>query len=116
MYLFVSKLISDDSQPEEIFATFETEPLGVASLAQVHRATLKNGKEVAVKVQHHYVRGNANVDMASMEYACKIIGFLFSDFKLGWIMEETKKNLPIELDFLHEAKNTEKVKKIIICV
>ena len=36
--------------PREIFTTFDEEPLGCASLAQVHKATLQNGKEVAVKV------------------------------------------------------------------
>lgn len=91
--------------------TFDPEPLGVASLAQVHRATLKNGKEVAVKVQHHYVRGNAKVDMHTMEICVKIMGWLFPDFKFQWLVDESKKNLPIELDFLHEGKNTEKVRK-----
>lgn len=98
------------SQPSELFLSFDPEPLGVASLAQVHRATLKNGKEVAVKVQHHYVRGNSKVDMATMEYCVKLMGWLFPDFKFQWLVDESKKNLPIELDFLHEGKNTEKVR------
>ncbi len=36
---------------EEIFSSFEEEPLSTASIGQVHKATLKNGKKVAVKVQ-----------------------------------------------------------------
>lgn len=96
-------------QPEELFLTFDPEPLGAASLAQVHRATLKNGAEVAVKVQHHYVRGNAKVDTATMEYCVKIMGWLFPEFRFQWLVDESKKNLPIELDFLHEGKNVEKV-------
>lgn len=97
-------------QPSELFVSFDPEPLGVASLAQVHRATLKNGKEVAVKVQHHYVRGNAKVDIVTMEYCVKIMSWIFPDFKFQWLVDESKKNLPIELDFLHEGKNTEKVR------
>jgi Predicted unusual protein kinase len=54
-------------QPCEIFSDIEKEPLGAASLAQVHKATLKDGTVVAVKVQHPYVRGNALVDMKTME-------------------------------------------------
>lgn len=54
-------------QPFEIFSDIDKEPLGAASLAQVHKATLKDGTVVAVKVQHPYVRGNALVDMKTME-------------------------------------------------
>jgi aarF domain-containing kinase len=93
-----------------LFLTFDPEPLGAASLAQVHRATLKNGADVAVKVQHHYVRGNAKVDTATMEYCIKIMGWLFPEARFQWLVEESKKNLPIELDFLHEGKNVEKVR------
>lgn len=96
-------------QPEDLFETFDTEPLGTASLAQVHRATLKNGQEVAVKVQHPYVLGNSKVDMKTMEYLCKMMSIVFPDFKMQWLVEESKKNLPIELDFLNEGRNAEKV-------
>jgi aarF domain-containing kinase len=54
-------------QPREIFSDIEKEPIGAASLAQVHKATLKDGTVVALKVQHPYVRGNAVVDMKTME-------------------------------------------------
>lgn len=78
-------------------------------MAQVHRATLKNGKEVAVKVQHPYVKGNSVVDMKTMEILCKIMAWVFPDFKMQWLVDESKKNLPVELDFLHEGHNAEKV-------
>lgn len=96
-------------QPEDIFETFDAEPLGTASLAQVHRATLKDGQQVAVKVQHPYVLGNSTVDMKTMEILCKIMAYVFPDFKMQWLVDESKKNLPIELDFLNEGKNAEKV-------
>lgn len=78
-------------------------------MAQVHRATLKNGDRVAVKVQHPYVKGNSVVDMKTMEVLVKMMSWVFPDFKFQWLVDETKKNLPIELDFLHEGKNAEKV-------
>lgn len=96
-------------QPADIFESFDDEPLGTASLAQVHRATLKSGQEVAVKVQHPYVLGNSKVDMKTMEYLVKIMEFVFPDFKMQWLVDESKKNLPQELDFLNEGRNAEKV-------
>ncbi|XP_031638127.1 aarF domain-containing kinase-like [Contarinia nasturtii] len=94
--------------PEDLFESFDAEPLGTASLAQVHRATLKNGQEVAVKVQHPYVMGNSGVDIKTMEYLCKIMSIVFPDFKMQWLVDESKKNLPFELDFLNEGRNAEK--------
>lgn len=76
----------------------------------MHKARLKNGKEVAVKVQHHYVRGNAMVDILTMEYCVKMMGIIFPDFKFQWLVDESKKNIPRELDFMTEGRNTEKVR------
>jgi len=52
---------------DELFVEFDPEPLGAASLAQVHRATLKDGTVVAVKVQHPRVKAHTFVDMKTME-------------------------------------------------
>lgn len=67
---------------------------------------------VAVKVQHPYVRGNSNVDMKTMEVCVRILGWVFPDFKMQWLVEESKKNLPIELDFVNEGRNAEKVAEL----
>jgi aarF domain-containing kinase len=69
---------------------------------------------VAVKVQHSYVMGNSRVDMKTMEVLCNIMAWVFPDFKFQWLVEESKKNLPVELDFLNEGKNAEKVSYIKI--
>ena len=52
---------------DELFVEFDPEPIGAASLAQVHRATLKDGTVVAVKVQHPRVKAHTYVDMKTME-------------------------------------------------
>ena len=52
---------------DDLFTSFEPRPLGAASLAQVHRATLKDGRVVAVKVQHPMVKVHSYVDMKTME-------------------------------------------------
>lgn len=44
-----------------------------------------------------------------MEYLCKMMAYVFPDFKMQWLVDESKKNLPTELDFLNEGRNAEKV-------
>lgn len=51
----------------QVFASFEDKPIGAASLAQVHKAILHDGRVVAVKVQHRDVQKHAAVDMATLE-------------------------------------------------
>ncbi|XP_011505757.1 PREDICTED: uncharacterized aarF domain-containing protein kinase 1 [Ceratosolen solmsi marchali] len=98
--------------PYEIFESIEKEPLGTASLAQVHKAVLKNGHPVAVKVQHRTVKTNSYVDIKTMSVLVKITSWIFPDFKFDWLVDETKKNIPRELDFNLEGKNAEKVKML----
>ncbi|XP_071972872.1 aarF domain-containing protein kinase 1 isoform X2 [Engystomops pustulosus] len=85
----------------ELFVQFEETPLGAASLAQVHRAVLWDGRMVAVKVQHPKVRQQSSRDIMIME------------FEFMWLVEEAKKNLPRELDFLNEARNAEKMADMV---
>uniref|UniRef100_A0A914XMU8 Protein kinase domain-containing protein n=1 Tax=Plectus sambesii TaxID=2011161 RepID=A0A914XMU8_9BILA len=97
----------------DIFSSFDARPHGAASLAQVYKATLKStGETVAVKVQHPRVKPHSVVDMATMEALVRIVAKIFPDFNLMWLVEETKKNLPRELDFLSEAKNAERVRRM----
>ncbi|XP_011172280.1 aarF domain-containing kinase 1 [Solenopsis invicta] len=98
--------------PYEIFQSIDREPLGTASLAQVHRAVLKNGDVVAVKVQHRAVKSNSYVDIKTMSALVSITSLVFPDFKFNWLVRETKKNIPRELDFILEGENTEKAQKL----
>lgn len=96
--------------PRTLFEDFDEEPLGTASLAQVHKAKLKEtGQEVAVKVQHRYVKGHSFVDIHTMDFLVRVVNYVFPQFEFMWLAEEMKKNLPLELNFLQEGKNAEKV-------
>ncbi|XP_015116584.1 uncharacterized aarF domain-containing protein kinase 1 [Diachasma alloeum] len=95
--------------PYDIFASIDPEPLGAASLAQVHRAVLKDGETVAIKVQHRSVKTNSYVDIKTMAALVKICSWVFPEFKFDWLVDETKKNIPRELNFYHEGQNAEKV-------
>lgn len=60
-------LHSNFLQPEDVFENIDPMPLGAASLAQVHKAKLKDGRTIALKVQHPTVKGNSLVDLKTME-------------------------------------------------
>jgi len=101
-------------EPDEIFSEFDEKPLGTASLAQVHRARLKDTEEeVAVKVQHRYVKNHSFGDIYTMEFLVHTVKWFFPQFEFMWLAEEMRKNLPLELSFIQEGKNAEKISNML---
>ncbi|KAA8916153.1 hypothetical protein TRICI_001702 [Trichomonascus ciferrii] len=97
---------------DDYFATFEKEPLGTASLAQVHKATLKDsGMEVAVKVQHPSLEEFVPLDVLMTKTVFNLIDFFFKDYPLTWLSEELQSSIFVELDFTEEAKNAQKTQE-----
>jgi predicted unusual protein kinase regulating ubiquinone biosynthesis (AarF/ABC1/UbiB family) len=90
------------------FGSFEPRPLGSASLGQVHRATLRDGRPVAVKVQRPGIRRQALEDM---EVIAELAAFVdrhagtASRLGLGSMVEEFRGSLLGELDYRREADN-----------
>ncbi|XP_041514556.1 aarF domain-containing protein kinase 1 isoform X4 [Microtus oregoni] len=107
----VRQVIREDLGKEihDLFLSFDDTPLGAASLAQVHKAVLHDGRTVAVKVQHPKVQAQSSKDILLMEVLVLAVKQLFPDFEFMWLVDEAKKNLPLELDFLNEGRNAEKV-------
>ncbi|KAK0485981.1 ABC1-domain-containing protein [Armillaria novae-zelandiae] len=94
---------------DELFADFDPNPIGVASLAQVHVGHHKaSGKRVAVKLQHPHLAEFCDIDMAVVEVALGWIKYWFPEFEFTWLGEEMRENLPKEMDFVHEATNARK--------
>ncbi|KAH8932477.1 hypothetical protein BDL97_19G074400 [Sphagnum fallax] len=96
---------------EEIYGKFDETPIAAASLAQVHHAFLKDGQEVAVKVQYPGLQRQFETDIATMAFLSKAIAWLFPDYQFEWMVPEFEKNLLRELDFLQEANNAERTAK-----
>ncbi|EJU04280.1 ABC1-domain-containing protein [Dacryopinax primogenitus] len=91
---------------EELFSSFDEEPVGVASLAQVHMAVdRETGRKVAVKIQHPHLEEFAQVDIKTTMFAIEWVKALFPNFEFSWLGEEMQENLPLEMDFSHEASN-----------
>ncbi|MCA0299902.1 MAG: AarF/ABC1/UbiB kinase family protein [Proteobacteria bacterium] len=96
------------------YASFEEVPLGCASLAQVHRARLRDGREVAVKVQRP---GVAQQLMADLELLRGITGTAdrFTDIgrhvRFSEWLGEFSRSLTAELDYVAEAENLERFRE-----
>jgi predicted unusual protein kinase regulating ubiquinone biosynthesis (AarF/ABC1/UbiB family) len=88
------------------FGSFDPAPIGSASLGQVHRATLRDGRPVAVKVQRPGIRRQALEDL---EVIAELAGFLdahsdrASRLGFGAMVEEFRRSLLDELDYRQEA-------------
>ncbi|KAM0684418.1 hypothetical protein MDAP_000187 [Mitosporidium daphniae] len=102
------------SSIDAVFSSFDEIPVGVASLAQVHRAVLKDSSQVvAVKVQHPLVEKFAPLDIQAVGMFARVLKNLFPSFTLQWLAEEISENLPKEIDFLHEATNALRTREIV---
>lgn len=96
---------------EDIFTKFDKKPIASASISQVHKATLKNGKQVAVKVQRPDVRKLMETDLEIMFYVTKLLEHHFSNIKRYnpvRIVEEFSRWTEQELDFRKEAIHAKK--------
>lgn len=96
------------ASPDEMYASFEQLPIAAASLAQVHKATRHDGEEVAVKVQFPGLKQRCDNDVKTIEVLVNFVQWLFPEFEFKWLVDEFNLNLPNELDFIHEARNSER--------
>ncbi|KAJ8606280.1 hypothetical protein CTAYLR_010312 [Chrysophaeum taylorii] len=94
---------------DELFSSFDDEPIGCASIAQVHRATLRDGTDVAVKVQRPGARALLLADLANLKRFSKLLAdALPVDYYT--VFSELGEALEGELDFLKEAQSMDKLR------
>jgi len=86
------------------FSYFSFEPIAAASIGQVHRATLKDGRELAIKVQYPGVRESIDSDIDNVVSLIKLSGALPKHIDLSDLLTQAKEQLKNEADYLQEAR------------
>ena len=98
----------------EIFSSFDSEPLASASIAQVHAATLQNGTLVAVKVLRPGIKKIIGNDLSLLYLISKLIERYIRKsrkIQLTGIVQELERSLLDELDLTYEAANASQLKR-----
>lgn len=93
----------------DIFDDFSKSPFASASMGQAHRAKLKNGDSVVVKIQHPNIAEEIRLDLQLFERAIPLIKYIpeTSVVDLKGVLQEVKRSLINEMDFLKESQNGE---------
>lgn len=96
-----------------VFEGFDEEPIAAASLAQVHGATLVDGRRVAVKVQYPDIERIVHTDLANMRRACIVYEWFDKEpLELLPLLTELTTHLAYELDFEREGRSCERVREL----
>lgn len=85
------------------FAKFDVRPIAAASIGQVHRATLKDGRDLAIKVQYPGVARSIDSDVANVGALMRMSGLLPKGFELAPYLAEARTQLHEETDYAREG-------------
>ncbi|ENN81291.1 hypothetical protein YQE_02295, partial [Dendroctonus ponderosae] len=98
---------------EEKLAVFERKPFAAASIGQVHYGKLKNGQEVAIKIQYPGVARGIESDIDNLGGILKMWNIFPKGMFLENLMAVAKRELAWEVDYLREAECTKKFKSLL---
>jgi len=93
-----------------VFSHVEPTALAAASLAQVHRATLRDGTDVVIKIQYPEARRLFPIDLASLRRAIRVARWLNRGLDLRSLVDELAEFVKLELDFEREAASTARIR------
>jgi len=110
----IRKVIEDDlgERLEAAFAEFDEEPIAAASIGQVHRAELDDGRSVAVKVQYPGIAEAIHADMQNLRLALKLLNVIAPGIDTGPIAAEIRGRIGQELDYELEAANQHAMSRV----
>ena len=104
----VREVMADEYEgrpPEQVFASIEEEAFAAASIGQVHRATLRDGSRVAVKVQYPGIADALESDMANAGIIIRLARALAPGLDAKAVAGELRERVLEELDYEYEAQN-----------
>ncbi|XP_054730257.1 atypical kinase COQ8B, mitochondrial [Anastrepha obliqua] len=93
--------------------SFDNKPFAAASIGQVHRATLKNGMQVAIKIQYPGVAQSIESDIDNLVGMLKVWDVFPHGFFIDNVVKVAKRELNWEVDYTREAEYTDKFKQMI---
>jgi predicted unusual protein kinase regulating ubiquinone biosynthesis (AarF/ABC1/UbiB family) len=119
-YPLIAKQIKREfsKTPEQLFASFEHEAFAAASLGQVHRARLKSGEEVAVKIQYPGVDATVEQDLGNLKFLLRTLQAIAGDIMrqkidTSTIFTELAERLREEIDYVTEARNIAEFNRLL---
>jgi predicted unusual protein kinase regulating ubiquinone biosynthesis (AarF/ABC1/UbiB family) len=86
------------------FARFEAHPIAAASIGQVHRATMRDGRVLAIKVQYPGVADSIDADVGNVATLLRVSGLLPKELDVAPLLEQAKAQLHEEADYLREGE------------
>jgi predicted unusual protein kinase regulating ubiquinone biosynthesis (AarF/ABC1/UbiB family) len=98
---------------EDYFAEFDFEPIAAASIGQVHAAVAPDGRDLAVKIQYPGVDRSVSSDVDNLGMLLRMSRILPVELDVGPLLEEIKRELRREADYLREADNTERYRALV---
>ncbi|KAK9236388.1 ABC1 family-domain-containing protein [Lipomyces kononenkoae] len=111
----VEKLFLKDfgKRPDEVFRYIDHRAVASASVAQVHKAQLKTGEWVAVKIQHPKIEKQVNWDLGAYRMVMYIYDRFIFDIPVYFTVDYTCNRLLTEIDFQNEARNAENMNAVL---
>lgn len=99
----------------EAFRSFDQNPLAAASLGQVYRAALPDGTPVAVKIRRPQIESIVEADLRALGLIVRLTSFtrFGRTFDLPTVLREFREVVAEELDYHHEAENTERIRAVL---
>ena len=97
---------------DELFAEFEEEAFAAASIGQVHRGRLHDGRRVAIKIQYPLIREVVRADLKNLKTVMKSLFSMIFDADFEPLWQEMHDILLEELDYEHEAANLNRMQEL----